>query len=397
MKRQEKIKKAQNHLKEEHFDGWLLYDFMRSNPLMYTFLEFPEHIIFRRRFFYWIPAGGEPIKLVHAIEPNILDEWPGIKKIYFSWQSLHAELQALLKGKRRIAMEYSPKNEIPYVSKVDAGTIEWVRSFGVEVGSSANFIPYFTAVLDGSQAESHINAGKSLDFIVGETWQWIFYMIKKGEFFTEYDVQQKILAEFEKRNLVTDSPPNVSVNAHSADPHYSPSKKTSLPVSLGDFILIDLWAKENTPRSVYADITRVGTAAKKPKDEQQRIFDLVRTAQKAATEFVKERFASNKKVLGFEVDDVARKIIADAGYGKNFIHRTGHNIGEELHGSGAHMDNLETHDVRPILPGSCFSIEPGIYLEGDFGVRLEYDLYVDLQAQVHIVGGIQDKIICFDE
>ncbi len=395
MTKQEKIKKVQTLLQEEHFDGWLLYDFMRNNPICYNFLEFPENTIFRRRFFYWIPAEGEPMKLVHAIESHILDEWPGIKKVYFSWQSLHKEMAVLLQGKKKVAMEYSPKNEIPYVSKVDAGTVEWIRSLGVEVGSSANFVPYFTAVLDDAQKESLIRVGKHLDFIVNETWQWIFYTIKKGDFLTEHDVQQKILSEFEKRNLFTDSPPNVSVNRHSSDPHYQPSQKTSLPISMGDFILIDMWAKEKAPRSVYADITRVGIAADQPKEEHIKVFKIVRKAQVAATEFIKERFAVHAQVLGFEVDDAARKVIEDAGYGQYFIHRTGHNIGEELHGSGAHMDNLETHDVRPILPGSCFSIEPGIYLQ-DFGIRLEYDLYVDLQRQVHIIGGVQEKIMSFE-
>lgn len=392
---EEKIAKAQHFLKQEGLDGWLLYDFARNNPLCYSFLEFPENKIFRRRFFYWIPKEGAPIKIVHAIEAHVLDRWPGSKEVYFSWQSLHALIQKLLKGKKRVAMEYSPRNEIPYVSKVDGGTLDWIRSLGVQVESSAPFLPYFTAVLDPLQAKSHIQAGFCLDLIVKEVWQWIFYRLKKGDFFTEFDVQQKILEEMGKKQLITDTPPNVSVNAHSADPHYSPNQTTALPINLGDFILIDLWAKEKSDRSIYADITRVGVAADHPTERQEEIFQIVRKAQREATDLVIQRFSEKKKVLGYEVDDVARSVIIKHGYGDFFIHRTGHNIGEELHGSGAHLDNLETHDARPILPGSCFSIEPGIYLPDDFGIRLEYDVYVDLFGNVQIVGGVQEKIVSF--
>lgn len=387
-----KIQLAQKYLLEQKIDGWLLYDFARCNNLLYLFLDLPPDITYRRRFFYWIPAKGEPIKIVHAIESHVLDAWPGEKKVYSSWQILHQELASVLRGHKKVAMEYSPMNEIPYVSRVDGGTIDLVRSFGVAVVSSSSFLPHFTAVLDESQAQSHLRAGKMLDLLVQDAWDWIAKHLGEGKAITEYDVQQKIVADFAKHKLVTDTPPNVSVNANSADPHYFLTKRSAKPIRKGDFILIDMWCKEDSPRSVFADITRVGVAKQRPTEKQEAVFQIVRKAQKAATEFVRECFRKKRTVAGFEIDDVARSIIVESGYGREFTHRTGHNIGEELHGSGAHIDNLEMHDVRPILPGTCFSIEPGIYLEGEFGIRLEYDLYVDLQGHVFVVGGEQDEI-----
>jgi Xaa-Pro aminopeptidase len=387
-----KIAEAQKYLKEMGVDGWLLYDFAHSNPPLYIFLDLPQDKAFRRRFFYWIPVVGPPVKLVHAIEPHTLDEWPGSKQVYSSWQSLHHALSSILKGKKKVAMEYSPN--IPYVSRVDGGTVDLVRSFGVEVVSSCDFLPHFTAVLDDAQAQSHIRAGKVLDQVAAATWHWIAERLKGGQAITEYDVQQKIMNDFAENGMITDTAPVVSVNANTADPHYCPTQLHAKPVRKGDFILLDMWCKEAKERAIFADITRVGIAAAKSTPRQQEIFQIVRHAQKAATDFVIKRFREKRRVEGYEIDDVARHLIKQAGYGDQFLHRTGHNIGVDLHGSGAHIDNLEMHDVRPILPGTCFSIEPGIYLEGEFGIRLEYDLYIDKQREVHIVGGIQDEIVC---
>ena len=390
-----KIQQAQQHLQKMGVDGWLLYDFSKNNPILHQFLDLPEDKVYRRRFFYWIPAEGSPVKIVHSIEPQALDGWPGDKKTYSSWKVLHQELKMLLEGKKQVAMEYSPNNEIPYVSKVDGGTIDLIRSFGVKVVSSASFLPYFTAVLDDFQAQTLERAGNLLDLLVCDAWDWIAEHLKQGKTISEYDAQQKILSDFKKHGLFTDTAPNVSVNGNSADPHYLPNKKSAKQICKGDFILIDMWCKEMHPKAIYADITRVGIAAKEPSAKQEEIFRCVRKAQKAATDFVIRRFQEKKQVLGYEIDDVARGIIVEAGYGDQFTHRTGHNIGIELHGSGAHIDNLEMHDVRPILPRTCFSVEPGIYLEGEFGIRLEYDLYVDPKSQVHIIGGKQDTIVCF--
>ncbi len=388
------IQQAQKYLKERHLDGWLLYDFHGCNHLARYFLGIPVSMMTTRRFFYWIPAVGEPIKVVHAIEENSLSGVPGGKKVYSSWQSLEKILAGVLQGVKKVAMEYSPRNAIPYASLVDGGTIDLIRSFGVEVFTSADFLPYFTAVLTESQVESHRRAAKALDKIVNGAWEWIHGQLSNGKRITEYDVQQKLLADFKSKNLITDHAPIVGVNAHSADPHYAPKEGESSPIEKGDFILIDLWAKEMDEKSVFGDITRVAIAADKPTPIQQKIFDIVRTAQKAGIDLVKSRFAEGKRIEGWEVDETVRGVILDAGHGKNFIHRTGHNIEIALHGSGADMDNLEMHDVRPILPSTVFSIEPGIYLPEEFGVRLELDLLVHKDGRVEVTTGEQDSIVC---
>lgn len=392
--KESKIQEAQKFIREIHADGWLIYDFHRSNPLAHSFLEIPSRQMATRRFFYWIPATGEPIKIVHAIEPNMLDASPGKKLLYHSWQSLEGDIKKILAGAKSIAMEFSPNNAIPYISRVDAGTIDFIRSLGIKVVSSGDILPYFTAVLDRQQAESHIRAARAVEKVSQDTWKWIADHLKKKQVVTEYDVQQKMLEGFEKASLFTEEPLIAAVNAHSADPHYTPQKGESSPICMGDFILLDLWGKEKSERAIYGDITRVGVAASHPTERQQEIFQIVRNAQKAATDLVRSRFEQKKRIEGWEVDDAARSVIRKAGYGEFFIHRTGHSIEMSLHGSGAHMDNLEAHDVRPILPGTCFSIEPGIYLPGEFGVRLEYDLYVHPNGKVEITGGVQDEIVC---
>ncbi len=392
-----KIFEAQKYLKEIGADGWLLYDFHRNNPLAHKFLEIPSTQFVSRRFFYWIPVLGEPVKVVHAIEPYILDKCPGTKKIFDSWQSLEAVLKEILRGMKRVAMEYSPNNAIPYVSRVDAGTVEFIRSLGIEVVSSAEILPHFTAVLDLKQAESHFRAAKGVDETAQETWKWLGEQLKRNVVLTEYEVQQKVLELFEKRQIVTQDPLIVAVNDHSADPHYETKKEGSSQIRPGDFILLDIWGKEKWEGAIWGDITRVAVAASQPTIKQKKIFQIVRNAQRAATDLVRERFAHKRRIEGWEVDDAARKVIRDAGYEKYFIHRTGHNIETDLHGSGANMDNLELHDVRQILPGTCFSIEPGIYLPGEFGVRLEYDLYVHPDGKVEITGGEQNEIVTLVE
>jgi Xaa-Pro aminopeptidase len=388
-----KISQAQKHLKSLKIDGWLLYDFHKNNELAHQFLEISSGMT-TRRFFYWIPKEGTPIKIVHAIEPHVLDRWPGEKRTYLSWQSLEKELKSVLSKSKRVAMEYSPKNAIPYVSKVDGGTIDLVRSFGVEVVSSADFLPFFTAVLDEEQKKSHLRAASALAKIADETWAWIGGLLKKGKEVSEYDIQQKIFGDFNRLGLVTDSLPIAAVGKNSADPHYAPKEKGSSVVREGDLVLIDLWATEKGARSIFGDITRVAVAARKPSKKQQEIFDIVRGAQKAAVQLVKSRFLEGKRLEGWEVDKAARDVIEKAGYGKFFIHRTGHSIEMSLHGSGAHMDNLEMHDERPLLLNTCFSIEPGIYLPGEFGVRLEHDVLISGDGTVEITGGDQDKIVC---
>jgi Xaa-Pro dipeptidase len=392
-----KIADVQNTLKKQNIDGWLLYDFRRSNNLACSFLEIPEQTMLTRRFFYWIPKSGNPVKIVSSIEVKTLQNLPGDLKPYTTWQELEEIIQSLLQGSKTIAMEYSPRNCIPYVSKVDAGTMEVIKGFGVNVVSSADMLQQYTSVWDKEKWELHLQAADVVSNAVDRVWKFISEQLKTKMKVTEYDVQQLIMAELQKNYCIFEGNPICAVNAHSADPHYSPTKESHSVIKGGDFILIDLWCKKNLPRATYADITRVGVAASKPSKKQQEIFDLVKNARDQATEFIKQRFSSKKQVTGWEIDQVSRDVIEKGGYGKYFIHRTGHNINESDHGEGAHIDNFETHDSRQILPGTCFSIEPGIYLPDEFGVRLEYNVFVHPNGQVEVTGGIQDAIECLSK
>jgi len=387
-----KVYDVQGALEEAGLDGWLFYDFRRSNELACQFLEISSEKLLTRRFFYWLPSEGVPIKIVHAIEENSLDHLPGVVLSYRTWQQLESHLATALEGSQKIAMEYSPRNAIPYISKVDAGTMDVVRGLGVEVVSSADLLQKYTSVWDSYKLQTHLAAAEVLNQTVGAAWGFIASSLKEGVAINELMVQQFILNEFAKRNCMTSDKPICAVNAHSADPHYTPEKGKAASIKMGDFILIDLWCKQNLPNAVYADITRVGVAASKPTPKQQAIFDLVELARDTAVDWIKTGYSQGIAMMGCEVDDVCRDVIRKAGYDSYFIHRTGHNIDLNDHGNGANIDNLETRDCRLLLPGTCFSIEPGIYLPGEFGVRLEYDVYLGLDGQVHITGGIQDSI-----
>lgn len=389
-----KIEKTQVQLVEEHLDGWLLYDFRGGNDLALDFLKIPKGRLITRRFFYWIPSQGQPVKIVHGVEDDVLDHLPGGKETYRTWQELEKALSKLLKGKHVIAMEYSPRNALPYVSKVDGGTLDLIRSFGPEVKSSANLLQPFTSVWDEKKLHLHLEAAQVLDQTVEKTWDFIKRHLKEKNRVTEYDVQQFMIECFRQNDCVSQDPPICAVNEHSANPHYSPSSKEAASIQKGDFILIDLWCKKNQDEAVYADITRVGVADAQPTPKQQKIFDIVRAAQKGATDFIIERYNNEQAIKGWEVDRLCRQIIENEGYGQYFIHRTGHNIDINDHGNGAHIDDYETHDERFLIPGTCFSIEPGIYLPGEFGIRLEYDLYLHQNGQVQITGGIQNAIHC---
>jgi len=384
----EKIARAQSFLSEMGIDGWLIYDFHGTNDLGCSFLEIPKEMLVTRRFFYWIPSKGEPVKIVHAIEPHVLKSVPGKEVIYNSWKSLHEGLERILKGVKVCAMEYSPENAIPYVSKVDGGTVDLIRKFGAEVVTSSSFLAHFTSVLRESAIESHFEAAKFLDFAVNETFDWI------REGVSEYEVQLHILDLMQEKGFYTESPPICAVNENAADPHYEPKKESSKIIKKGDFILIDLWCKKIGEKTVYADITRVACFSEKAPSEVIKVFGIVKDAAQAALKLVQKRFESGEIVRGYEVDDAARNVIQEAGYGKFFLHKTGHNIEYSLHGSGAHMDNLEMHDEREILRGTCFSIEPGIYLPDKFGVRLEFDVLVDLAGKVHQTGGFDQELRC---
>jgi Xaa-Pro aminopeptidase len=388
------IREIQKVLQAEKIDGWLLYNFRESNVFATRLLALPEHIMFTRRYFYYIPAIGEPRKLVHRIEEWNLDALPGGKSIYLSWRSLEEGLKKLLSGSKRVAMEYSPKCAIPYVSTVDAGAVELVRTSGVEVVSSANLIQYFEARWDEEQLNDNIKSATHLRQIADKAFGFIRDKIMSNSAVTEYDVQQFMVLEFKNRGLVTSSDPNCSVNANSANPHYEPTKEIHSLLQKGDFVLLDLWAKKDKLRSVYADITWTGFIGEKVPQEYEKIFQIVKGGRDAALNFVRSSMEKGKVVHGYEVDDAARNYITQQGYGEYFVHRTGHSIGEEVHGNGANMDNLETRDERTIISQTSFSIEPGIYLRDKFGVRSEIDVYITKDNEVLVTGlPMQENVV----
>lgn len=374
-------------------DGWLFYDFRGSDPLAYRVLGLDPTRHVTRRWYYWVPVQGQPVKLAHRIEPRVLDGLPGDLRLYVSWTEQQAALAELLAGVRRLAMQYSPMNAIPYVSRVDAGTVELVRSFGAEVVTSADLVQRFEAVWTGAQLASHREAAETLRRIVDEAFAHVAEERAARRALTEYGLQQFILARIRAHGLVTGSAPIAAVDAHSADPHYGPGPEGSAEVREGALVLIDLWAKRPEPGSVYADITWTGYVGRTVPSRQREVFDIVRAARDAALAFVRSRARADDLPCGWEVDRVCRRVVAEAGYGDRFVHRTGHSIGEEVHGNGANLDDLETRDGRRLLPGTCFSIEPGIYLPGDFGIRSELDVYLDGRDALVFGQPVQTEIV----
>ena len=382
-----RLQDMQDALQQEKVDGWLFYDFRGSDPLAYRILGLDPTTISTRRWYYFIPTQGEPVGVVSSVEPHRLDALPGQKRVFLSWQQLQVHLAETLQGVRQVAMQYSPGNAIPYISRVDAGTIEQIRQLGIEVVSAADLVQRFEAVWTTAQWESHLRAATG----VRETVDEAFAYIRQHTPVSEYTVQQFILQRFADRGLTTHHPPIVAINAHSADPHYEPPPEDSSLIQPGDFVLIDLWAKE--PNGVYADITWTGFMGTEVPARYQEIFTHVRNARDAAITFVKERMSREQSFAGYEVDAASRQVIVDAGYGDYFVHRTGHSIGEEVHGNGANMDGLETCDERRVLPGTCFSVEPGIYLKGDFGVRSEINIYVTPREAIVTGAPMQTEVI----
>ena len=371
------VHRIQQAIREQPgLDGWLFYDFRHLDPIAYRVLLLDPSLHVTRRWYYWVPAVGVPVKVQHRIEPHVLEGLPGDEQLYVSWREQHTALRSFLHSAKRIAMQYSPMNAIPYLSRVDAGTIELIRGLGVEVVTSADLVQQFEAVWDETQLASHQVAAEGLRAIVDEAFGFVGASLAGGRSLTEYDLQQYILSRMQARNLVTSSAPIAAVNAHSADPHYGPPLQGSAPIRPGDLVLIDLWAKQPQVGAVYADITWTGFVGRTVPARHQEIFQIVRRARDTAVSFVQERVRCGAFPFGWEVDDACRQVIQDAGYGNYFVHRTGHSIGEEVHGNGANIDNLETQDARRLLPGTCFSIEPGIYLPQEFGIRSELDVYL---------------------
>ncbi|MFZ1918038.1 MAG: M24 family metallopeptidase [Terriglobales bacterium] len=380
----------QHALRERSIDAWLFYDHHHRDPIAYRVLGLPETLMVTRRWYYLIPAKGEPVKLVHKIEAGHLDSLPGTKKQYAGWQELFDSLKQILANHRDVAMQYSPNNIVFTISMVDAGTADLIRGLGKNIVSSADLVAQFEATWTEDQVKTHFEARDAIDAITAEAFKEIGRRVRSGGT-TEHEIQDFFKEAFARENLITDDFPIVAVNANSGNPHYEPSAAHPVPIHEGDFVLLDVWAKKNKPGAVYYDITWVGVVGKSPTVRQQEIFKIVRDARDLGVKTVQDAVAAGKPIAGWEVDHAVRGHIKKAKYGDYFIHRTGHSIATEVHSNGANMDDLEIHDERRILPNSCFSIEPGIYLP-EFGVRLEVDVLVRA-ATAEVTGRIQTEIV----
>ncbi len=387
------LQRIQAALRERKIGGWLFCDFHHRDHLAYRVLGLSMERMTTRRWFYYIPARGEPKKLVHSVEKGKLDTLPGTMQVYLAWGELHAALKKILGPKKSIAMQYSPKNNIPAVSLVDAGTVELVRGFGHKVVSSADLVQLFEAVIDEKGYASHCEAAAIVDKIRAEAFQKISEGVRAGNGVSELQITRYIMDRFAEEGLTTADAPIVGANEHPADPHFESTPQNNRPFKQGDTVLIDLWAKKNAPGAIYYDITWVGYIGDAPPAQYRELFDTVVKARDAAVALVKEKFAKKQPCYGWQLDDAARNVIKKAGYGKYFVHRTGHSIGEETHGNGSNIDNLETRDDRLLMPGCCFSIEPGIYLEGSMAARSEVNVFIRHDGVPVVTGEIQRELV----
>jgi Xaa-Pro dipeptidase len=384
------INGIQSDLRAAKLDGWLFYDFRGRDPIAQGILQLPQGMR-TRRWYYFVPAKGTPRKLVHKIETESLAALPGETMFYAGQGELRKNLGKLFGRAKNVAMQYSPKNAIPYVAMVDAGTVELVRSCGVKVVSSADLVQKYEACWSQAQLESHLAAGAVIDRVVREAFQLAAKNVREKKTFTEYDLKQWILKEFESAGITVDQGPDIAVGPHASDPHYGPTLETASPIREGDLLLLDVWGKTKAAGSVYYDITWVGYLGAKVPEKMAKIFGIVREARDRAVELIQSSVAAGKPLQGWQVDKAARKVIEKAGYGKYFFHRTGHNIGQTVHGNGVNMDGLETHDVRHLIPRTCNSIEPGIYLP-EFGIRSEVNMYIG-EKEARVTGAVQREIL----
>jgi Xaa-Pro dipeptidase len=385
------IKAIQAELKASKIDGWLFYDHHHRDPIAGRILGLGDNWMATRRWFYFIPSRGEPRKLVHKIEQGALDSLTGRKQVYAGWEELHGQLRKLLSGGRKIAMQYSPENKIPYIGLVDAGTVELVRKLKKSVVTSADLVQKFEAAWTPEQLESHLEAGEIVDRITRAAFERAAALVREGRPLTESELQMWIVERFRANGLTTAEPPIAAVQPNNGNPHYEPTPSGSRPIRAGDLLLLDIWAKCSRPGSVYYDITWVGYLGERVPAAYAKIFRIVRHARDRAVEFVREAVAHGHTIRGWEVDHAAREVIRKAGYAKYFVHRTGHSIGQDVHGNGANMDSLETRDDRKIVARTCFSIEPGIYLP-EFGIRSEVNVYVG-EREARVTGAIQEEIL----
>jgi len=383
---------VQQALRAANLDGWLLYDFHGSNPIAAHLAGLTDgsHMT-TRRWYYLIPANGEPRGLVHAIERHNLDHLPGQKQIYAGRRQLDEGLTRLLSGIRRVAMEYSPMCAIPYLSRVDAGTAEAIRSRGVEILSSGDLVQQFEASWTPAQLASHRTASASLYRIKDRAFETARTALRGGRALNEYDLQQLMARWFEEEGLVSDEAPVVAVGAHAGDPHYLPTADTAIPIVKDEILLLDLWGKTREPGAVFADITWVGVGSARVPDEAARAFSAIAAARDAAVTLVENAAAQGRELRGWEVDASARRVLDERGYGDRILHRTGHSLGELVHGNGVHMDDYETHDDRRLLPGTGFTVEPGLYFDS-FGVRTEINVFRS-EREALVTGPRQAEIV----
>jgi Xaa-Pro aminopeptidase len=381
----------QTALREQGLDAWLFYDHHGRDPIAYRMLGLDSTAHVTRRWYYLIPAEGEPRKLVHRIEAGRLDTLPGMKHLYSSWQEHEGVLAAILAPYTRVAMQYSPRNAIMYVSMVDAGTVELLRGMGKTIVSSADLVSHFEAVLSEEQIASHYEAQRAIDAILAGGFRELRRRLDAGVETTEYDMVAWLSEAMRWEDLVWANGPNVSVNENSADSHYEPSAAHSRVIHDGGFLLIDIWGRKNRPRACFYDITWTGVLGREPSTREEAVFSAVRAARDAAIETVQQAFAGDVAIAGWQADDAARRVIEQAGLGAYFTHRTGHSIAAEIHGTGAHLDNLETHDERLLLPYTCFSVEPGVYLE-EFGIRSEVNM-ITSPGRAVVTGRVQEQLL----
>ena len=384
------IPEIQKDLRAAKLDGWLFYDFRGRDPIAQRILSLPEGMR-TRRWFYFVPSRGIPKKLVHKIEAGALAAVPGETLQYAGQKELHGNLKKALGRAKKVAMQYSPKNAIPYVAMVDAGTVELVKSLGAKVVSSADLVQKYEACWTPEQLQSHLAAGREIDRIVRLAFDYAALCVKESRLLTEYDLQQWILQKFAEAGIVTEEGPDVAVNANASDPHYAPAADKAAPIREGDLLLLDVWGKKNIPGSVYYDITWMGYLGATVPEKFAKVFGILREARDRAVALIRSRIKAGEPLQGWQVDQAARAVIEKAGYGKYFFHRTGHNIGTSVHGNGVNMDGLETHDERSLIPHTCNSVEPGIYLP-EFGMRTEVDVYVD-QGEARVTGAVQTEIL----
>jgi len=405
------LQRIQEYLQANHLDGWLLYDFRGQNSIALSIAGLTTGGT--RRWFLWIPAQGRPSYLIHAIEEtafSLVDpEMAGELHTYIGWQQLAEMLPGFIGagGEKplRIAMEYSPLGAIPYISKVDAGTFELITEVtGAEIVGSADLVQLIQAALSPAQMESHRRAAAHCMRIKDAAFAFVADTLKSGRAITEYDVQQFILEQFAAADLYTDHGPIVAVNGNAAVPHYAPSVTQHSPIQRGDVLLIDLWAKEqNDAGDCYADITWTAYCGAEVPAQVEQVFQAVCQARDAAVAAVREAIAGGRRPRGHQIDDVARDVIADAGFGHAILHRTGHSLGPAIHWNGVNIDNVETQDRRRIIPGVMFTIEPGIYLPGlDFdgsgqakglGIRTEINCIAHEDSLEIATGPVQTEVV----